>query len=435
MYQNSASKNYLEAQMLIGMDYLNGNGISQDYAKALEWFEKSASENYAPAQDSIGCMYNNGHCVDQDHFKAFEWFQKAANQNYHTGQVNLALMYKDGLGVAQDHIKALEWFQKAADQGDDIAKYNIDLLIKEDAETQNANSTQIIVEQPDTVSEDINSNKALLIPLCSFFDDYFRDESKRLPLNAGSGVWFPESMSEEELLKYIDRTEKAQAATGFDVPFALGILNIDTTASQNLQEGIYLHFSDEEDGYVIILKNASNDWDAVVELASAHYDQSNQILYINEYAIKSTDQVARSYAERLSDCINAYLNQNKEIAVEQIEDIYSYVITNALDNIDERIEDIEDKIAMLLENDESIDEEQALLDLIYELSEKISTIEQYKLSTNNNEEFLDLMDDFQKIATEVSSRFVDMNERGVILENEQHIEDLTKNITERIEAL
>ena len=435
MYQNSASKNYLEAQMLIGMDYLNGNGISQDYAKALEWFEKSASENYAPAQDSIGCMYNNGHCVDQDHFKAFEWFQKAANQNYHTGQVNLALMYKDGLGVAQDHIKALEWFQKAADQGDDIAKYNIDLLIKEDAETQNANSTQIIVEQPDTVSEDINSNKVLLIPLRSFFDDYFRDESKRLPLNAGGGVWFPESMSEEELLKYIDRTEKAQAATGVDVPFALGILNIDTTASQNLQEGIYLHFSDEEDGYVIILKNSSNDWDAVVELTSAHYDQSNQILYINEYAIKSTDQVARSYAERLSDCINAYLNQNKEIAVEQIEDIYSYVITNALDNIDERIEDIEDKIAMLLENDESIDEEQALLDLIYELSEKISTIEQYKLSTNNNEEFLDLMDDFQKSATDLSSRFADMDENGVILENEQHIEELMNNIKERIEAL
>lgn len=197
MYQNSANKNYLEAQTLIGVDYLNGNGISQDYAKALVWFEKAASENYAPAQDSIGLMYNNGHWVDQDHFKAFEWFQKAANQNYHTGQVNLALMYKDGLGVAEDHTKALEWFQKAADQGNDVAKYNIDLLIKEDAETQNANITQIIAKQPDTVIEDIKSDKALLIPLRSFFNDYFRDESKRLPLNAGGGVWFPESMSEE----------------------------------------------------------------------------------------------------------------------------------------------------------------------------------------------------------------------------------------------
>lgn len=435
MYQNSASKNYLEAQMLIGVDYLNGNGISQDYAKALEWFEKSASENYAPAQNSIGYMYKNGHCVDQDYFKAFEWFQKAANQNYHTGQVNLALMYKDGLGTAKDQIKALEWLQKAADQGNDVAKYNIDLLEKEDAETQNANSTQVIVEQPDTVSEDINTNKALLIPLRSFFDDYFRDESKRLPLNAGGGVWFPESMSEEELLKYIERTEKAQAATGFEVPFALGILNIDTTTSQNLQEGIYLHFSEEEDEYVVILKNSSNDWDTVVELTSAHYDQSNQILYINEYAIKSTDQVARSYAERLSDCINAYLNQNKEIAVEQIEDIYSHIITDALDNIDERIEDIEDKIAMLLENDESIDEEQTPLDLIYELSEKLSIIEQYNLSTDNNEEFLDLMDDFQKSATDLSSRFTDLDENGVILENEQHIEELMNNIKERIEAL
>lgn len=211
-------------------------------------------------------------------------------------------------------------------------------------------------------------------------------------------------------------------------------MNIDTTTSQNLQEGIYLHFSEEEDGYFIIIKNDSNDWDVVVELESAHYDQSARILYIDDYAIKCTDQVACYYAERLADCINAYLNQNEISTVEQIENIYSYVITDALDNIDERIDDIEDKIAMLLEDYESFDEEQTLLDLIYELSEMVSNIEQCNLSTENNAEFLDLIDDFQKSAVEISSRFVDMNERGVILENEQHIEDLMRNITKRIEA-
>ena len=436
MFRNPANKNYLEAQTLIGVDYLNGNGVTQDYAQALDWFQKAASEDYAPAQNKIGCMYKNGYCVNQDQRKAFEWFQKAANQEYDEAQTNLALMYKEGSGVQQDYSKAIEWFRKAADQGNDVAKYNLELLNKkEPILTQEIDPTQNINEPQDKHTEEIIPDELLGIPFPKFFDNYFRDESKKLPLNAGGGVWFLESMSEEEKLVYIDRALKAQEAAGLEVPFALGALNIDTTTSQNLQEGIYLHFNDDESGYVIVLKNTSEDWDVVSELESAYYDESTQTLYINNYDIKTTDQVACYYAERFAECINAYLNQDDESQAEQTEDLYSYIVTDALDDIDGRISDIEEKIAMLSGSDEFFDEEQALLDSIHEVSEMISNIENYDSDDDNGADLIDLIEDFQKSIVDIYVRITDMNERDVMFENEQYIEDLMNSIIERAEAL
>lgn len=444
MYRNPANKNYLEAQTLIGVDYLNGDGITQDYSKAIEWFQKAADENFAPAQDMLGFMYNNGHGVNQDHSKACEWFQKSAEQNYCEAQNNLAAMYKDGLGVPQDRIKAVEWFQKSAKLGNADAQHSLNLLNEKDSNitqddekallstkklTNQANDApENKIEQEVSDSEEINSDKVLLVPLRSFFDDYFRDESKRLPLNAGGGVWFPESLSEKEVLKYIDRATKAQETLGLDIPFALGVLNIDTSASQNLQEGIYLHLDEEENGYAIVLKSNANDWDIVVELEKVHYNKSNQILCINNYDVKIVNEVACYYAERFVECMNAYLNQNEKNTEEQTENLY--VVTDALDDINQRINDIDEKIVMLL-----FDEEQELLDSIYELTETLSTIEKCNSDTNDGADFLELMDEFQKSITEISEHMTDMNEREVLLKDEQHIEDLFNNITQRLEAL
>ena len=70
-------------------------------------------------------MYDNGQGVKQDYFKAVEWYQKAAEQGLAHAQYNLGVMYEEGRGVKQDYIKAVEWWQKAAEQGHSYAQNNL----------------------------------------------------------------------------------------------------------------------------------------------------------------------------------------------------------------------------------------------------------------------------------------------------------------------
>ena len=62
----------------LGLLYANGQGVTQDYAKAREWFEKAAAEGDADAMNNLGILYHNGQGVPQDDAKAREWYERAA---------------------------------------------------------------------------------------------------------------------------------------------------------------------------------------------------------------------------------------------------------------------------------------------------------------------------------------------------------------------
>ena len=66
--------------------YSNGHGISQDYARAMEWYRKSANQGHAQAQFYLGLMYYNGYGVSQDYARAVEWYRKSANQGHAQAQ-------------------------------------------------------------------------------------------------------------------------------------------------------------------------------------------------------------------------------------------------------------------------------------------------------------------------------------------------------------
>ena len=55
----------------------NGQGGPQDYAKALEWYEKAAAAGNADAMVNLGALYANGQGVTQDYAKALDWSSKA----------------------------------------------------------------------------------------------------------------------------------------------------------------------------------------------------------------------------------------------------------------------------------------------------------------------------------------------------------------------
>ena len=108
----------------IGHIYRYGEGVEQDYSKALEWYNKAVNAGNASAMYSIGYMYDYGEGVEQDYSKALEWYNKAANAGNSAAMNNIGYMYEFSEGVEQDYTKALEWYNKAVNAGNAAAWYN-----------------------------------------------------------------------------------------------------------------------------------------------------------------------------------------------------------------------------------------------------------------------------------------------------------------------
>ena len=68
------------AQWMLGMRYRNGEGIPQDDAQAMRWFERAADQGYADAQAAAGSGYWAGRGVPKDLVKAYFWSTLALNQ-------------------------------------------------------------------------------------------------------------------------------------------------------------------------------------------------------------------------------------------------------------------------------------------------------------------------------------------------------------------
>jgi TPR repeat protein len=87
------------AQYILGRMYLDGNGVSQNYAEAVKWFRLSADRGDADAQNSIGTMYEHGLGLPQNYAEAVKWYRKAADQRDATAQYNLGALYGLGRGA------------------------------------------------------------------------------------------------------------------------------------------------------------------------------------------------------------------------------------------------------------------------------------------------------------------------------------------------
>ncbi len=128
--------------VLIGYLHKMGLGLPQDYSKAFELYTKSADQGNTLGLNGLGMdiisvplhfvtlrrignMYYHGQGVRQDYNKALECYTKSASQGNADSLYSLGYMYKNGLGVQKDLNKAIEMLLKAADQGNTIAQNSI----------------------------------------------------------------------------------------------------------------------------------------------------------------------------------------------------------------------------------------------------------------------------------------------------------------------
>jgi hypothetical protein len=80
-------------------------------------FQRGADHGDAISMRNLGFSYAEGYGVTQDYAKAREWYEKAADKGNAGAMASLGLLYAEGYGVARDYAKAREWYEKAADKG------------------------------------------------------------------------------------------------------------------------------------------------------------------------------------------------------------------------------------------------------------------------------------------------------------------------------
>ena len=80
LYSKAAEQGNLDSQNNLGTCFYNGQGVSQDFDKAVFWFTKSARFGNPYAQLNLGNCFFKGRGVDQDYEKALLWCTKAAGQ-------------------------------------------------------------------------------------------------------------------------------------------------------------------------------------------------------------------------------------------------------------------------------------------------------------------------------------------------------------------
>ncbi len=102
----------------LGVMYYNGQGVTQDNFKAVEFYQKTCDGQEAMGCFNLGVMYEKGDGVTQDHFKAVELYRQACDGKNALGCINLGYLYSVGKGVTQDYFKAAELWRQACDGKD-----------------------------------------------------------------------------------------------------------------------------------------------------------------------------------------------------------------------------------------------------------------------------------------------------------------------------
>ena len=117
-----------KAELVVGLKYLDGDGVAVSEADAAKWLERAAEQGQAVAQYRLGTMYERGRGMPADAAKAMHWYELAAEAGNRKAMHNLAVAYAGGAGTAKNLAEAARWFSKAAALGLSDSQFNLAVL-------------------------------------------------------------------------------------------------------------------------------------------------------------------------------------------------------------------------------------------------------------------------------------------------------------------
>jgi len=116
-FASLAEAGNVAAQYNIAQMYRYGQGVPQDYAAALAWYEKAAEAGLSSAQNNLGHMLAEGKGTAIDYARAVAWWRRAAMQDHVSAQFNVGTAYHRGIGGDADPVEALFWYSLAMVNG------------------------------------------------------------------------------------------------------------------------------------------------------------------------------------------------------------------------------------------------------------------------------------------------------------------------------
>ena len=116
------------AETILGLKFLDGQGVPVDLTQAGKWLGRAADHGNAVAQYRLGTMYERGQGTAADPAKAGKWYQAAANLGNRKAMHNLAVAFADGAMGKKDMAEAARWFSKAAALGLSDSQFNLAVL-------------------------------------------------------------------------------------------------------------------------------------------------------------------------------------------------------------------------------------------------------------------------------------------------------------------
>lgn len=105
-----ADKGNIPAMVEVGSMYAQGEGVSQNYAKAREYFTKAANNGSVDGMIGFGSLYRGGFGVNEDCEEASKWYRKAAYEGSQEGADAIAHLYfTGGRNLSQSYYNSYIW--------------------------------------------------------------------------------------------------------------------------------------------------------------------------------------------------------------------------------------------------------------------------------------------------------------------------------------
>ena len=111
--------------LYLGVLYDTGFGVTQDYPRALAWYERSGRGGNVTAMFNAAVMYDAGRGTAPDPAAAIAWYRRSIDAGSGRAAYNLALMYQSGSGTGRDREQAVRLYQVAAGRGVDAARMHL----------------------------------------------------------------------------------------------------------------------------------------------------------------------------------------------------------------------------------------------------------------------------------------------------------------------
>lgn len=111
------------AQYKVGIYYLEGIGIEQDFKQALLWLERALENDLIIAATALGDMYLYDYVADAEFNKAFDYYEFAAQNNCVV--VGYGVCFQYGVGVEKDEKRAVDIYKGTLEEGHIGAAYRL----------------------------------------------------------------------------------------------------------------------------------------------------------------------------------------------------------------------------------------------------------------------------------------------------------------------